>query len=216
MQNSFSFKAALLEYRTSGNMPRSLYQQLCRLVQIVLRSKGICSQSVYDEVQGAFLEKLLRFQSSFYVRLELHAEKQARSFLSLTVSSVLSDYYRREKGERLTSLDAFEPGVKDALQPEESWHVYRLEAHSIYQQIWQKLSQDLREVFCCIYSAGETIQTVANTQGVSLGKVHKDKCRIAALVAPEASIEEVAQLVYRLMALEFCCQQQSFVQSKIV
>lgn len=206
MQDTFSFKDTLLAYRSSGKMSRELYRQLCRLVQVVLRSKGISSQTVHDEVLGAFLEKLLRFRSSFYVRLEVHQEKQVRSFLSLTVSSVLCDYYRREKGERLTSLDAFESGVQEALQPEESWHLYRLEAHSLYRPLWQKLSQELREVFCRLYSAGEKIQVIADQRGVSVGKVHKDKSRIAAIVAPEASIEEVAQWVYRLMALEFCCQ----------
>jgi hypothetical protein len=36
--------------------------------------------------------------------------------------------------------------------------------------------------------------------------VHKDKVRISQVIAPEASVEEVAQMIYRLIALTFCCQ----------
>ncbi|HEY9843347.1 MAG: hypothetical protein ACAI44_23175, partial [Candidatus Sericytochromatia bacterium] len=65
-----------------------------------------------------------------------------------------------------------------------------------------------KEIFCLVYSGGRTVEEVAAEKGLSLGKVHKDKVRISQQIAPEASIEEVAQMVYRLIALEFCCQGQ--------
>lgn len=206
MSQTFSYKQALLQYRASGQMSRELYAALVRLVQIVLRSKGVSGEQTIEEVQGAFFEKLLKFKSVFYLRLELYAESQTRSFLAMTINSVLTDYYRREKLEKLSSLDALELPEQERLQPEETWARYRLEAHCIYRELWQKLSAELREIFCLVYNGGKTVEEVAEAKGLSLGKIHKDKVRISQLIAPEASIEEVAQMVYRLIAIEFCCK----------
>ncbi|PKL77652.1 MAG: hypothetical protein CVV27_04865 [Candidatus Melainabacteria bacterium HGW-Melainabacteria-1] len=208
MSQTFSYKQALLHYKACGEMTRELFTSLSRLVQIVLRSKGISAQQTIEEVQSAFFEKLLKFKSVFYLKLELYAESQVRSFLAMTVNSVLSDYYRREKLERISSLDALEPPEQERLQPEETWNRYKLEAHCLYRGLWERLSQELKVVFCLVYSGGQTVEEVARHQGHSLGKVHKDKVRISQVIAPEASVEEVAQMIYRLLALEFCCQGQ--------
>ena len=88
MSQTFSYKQALLQYRASGTMSRELYAALTRLVQVVLRSKGVAGEQTLEEVQGAFFEKLLKFKSVFYLRLELYAESQTRSFLAMTINSV--------------------------------------------------------------------------------------------------------------------------------
>lgn len=208
MSQTFSFKTALLQYKASGQMSRELYAALSRLIQVVLRSKGIAEAQVLEEVHGAFFEKLLRFKSVFYLRLELYAESQTRAFLAMTINSVLTDYYRREKLEKLSSLDALDLPEQERLMPEETWGRYKLEAHCLYRQLWQKLSRELREIFCLVYSGGRTVEEVAEAFSLSVGKVHKDKVRISKIIAPEASVEEVAQMIYRLIALEFCCQGQ--------
>lgn len=208
MSQAFSYKHALLNYKASGKMSTELYTALVRLTRIVLRSKGVSNEQTLEDVQSAFFEKLLKFKSLFYLRLELYGESQTRSFLAMTIGSVLTDYYRREKLEKISSLDAMEPGMQERLQPEETWTRYRLEAQCLYQPIWQKLSAELREIFCLIYNGGKTVEEVASYKGLSLGKIHKDKVRISQVIAPEASIEEVAQMIYRLLALEFCCQGQ--------
>lgn len=205
MSQSFSFKQALLDYKARGNMSKDLFAQLSRLVQIVLRSKGVSTQQTLEEVQSAFFEKLLKFKSVFYLKLDLYAESQVRSFLAMTINSVLTDYYRREKLERLSSLDALELPEQERLQPEETWHRYRLEAHCIYRGLWERFSRELKEIFCLVYNGGKTVEEVAAQRAVSVGKVHKDKVRISQIVAPEASVEEVAQMIYRLLSLEFCC-----------
>lgn len=204
MNNEFSFKSELLAYRQQGKMSRALYAALVRMIHISLRSKGVSSEDVIADVQSAFFEKLLKFKAVFYLKLQLYSEGQTRSFLNMTVSSVLIDYYRREKMDRLSSLDAFE--CPDNALPETTWNHYKLEAQSIYQPLWHKLSQELQEIFCLVYNGGKNLEEVAQLKSISLGKVHKDKVRISQLIAPEASIEEVAQMVYRLMALHFCCQ----------
>jgi len=206
MNAIFNYKTALLTYRASGQMPRELYEQLTRLVRVVLRSKGVDNASVYDEVQSAFFEKILKFKSLFYTKLALYSEAQTRSFLSMTIHSVLMDHYRREQSARFSSLDALEQ--PEQLLPETTWNQYKLEAHSLYRQLWSKLSAELRSLFCLLYSGGKNVEAAAEIRKVSVGKIHKDKVRIAELIAPEASIEEVAQMAYRLMALEFCCQDQ--------
>lgn len=208
MSEPFSYKTSLLAYRASGKMSKDLYLQLSRLIQIVLRAKGVESQTVIDDVHSAFFEKLLKFKGLFYTKLALYDERQVRSFLSLTIGSVLMDFYRREKLDRVSSLDLLEPYEQERLQPEETWNNYKLEAYSIYKKLWQGLSQELKEIFCLVYDAGHTVEEVAALRSLSLGKIHKDKVRISQVIAPEASIEEVAQMVYRLMAIEFCCKGQ--------
>ena len=208
MTQPFSYKISLLDYKASGRMSSELYRQLSRLVQIVLRTKGVASNELLEDVQSAFFEKLLKFKGLFYTRLALYDEKQVRSFLAMTINSVLTDHYRREKLERVSSLDALEQHEQDRLQPEETWDRYKLEAHCLYRRLWQDFSAELREIFCLVYSGGKTVEEVAAHKSLSVGKIHKDKVRISKLVAPEASVEEVAQMIYRLLALEFCCQGQ--------
>lgn len=202
-KTTFSYKSALLAYRASGQMDAELYRQLVRLVRVVLRSKGISTPQLYDEIESAFFEKLLKFKGLFYTRLRLYSEAQTRSFLSMTIHSVLMDYYRREQLDRLSSLDALEQ--PDQLLPETTWSHYKLEAYSLYQRLWGRFSEELKTLFCLLYNGGKNVEEAAELRGVSVGKIHKDKVRMAELVAPEASVEEVAQMVYRLIALEYCC-----------
>jgi DNA-directed RNA polymerase specialized sigma24 family protein len=203
---NFSYKEALLLYQSQGQMSKELFRHLHQLVALVLRSKGIQAPSLIDEIFSQFLEKLLNFKSSFYIKMRLFQEKQVRSFLSMTIQSVLIDYYRREKTDRVVSLENFEPWQADCLQPEESWHTYKLEANLIYQSLWQKLPSELQEIFCQIYDGGFNLEFIAQKRQVSLGKIHKDKTRISEIIAKESSLEEVAQMVYRLMAIEFCSE----------
>ncbi|HEY9838817.1 MAG TPA: hypothetical protein V6D23_00075, partial [Candidatus Obscuribacterales bacterium] len=189
MSQTFSYKQSLLQYKATGKISRELYQNLTRLVDIVLRSKGVASDQIIEDVRSGFFEKLLKFKSIFYLKLELYAESQTRSFLAMTINSVLTDYYRREKLERSSSLDALEVPEQERLQPEQTWHQYKLEAHCIYRRLWEKLSRELKEIFCLVYSGGRTVEEVAAEKGLSLGKVHKDKVRISQQIAPEASIE---------------------------
>lgn len=200
---SFSYKEHLLHYQGSGEMSRDLFNNLVQLIKWVLSQKGIRDSYVYEEVQGAFFEKLLKFKTMFYTRLRAYQENQVRAFLKMTIKSVLADFFRREKLDRLRSLDAFE--APETLLPETTWHHYKLEAYTLYQKLWGLLGQDLKELFCLIYNGGLKLEAVAKRRGQSLGKVHKDKARIGQVVAPEASVEEVAQMVYRLMATELCC-----------
>jgi RNA polymerase sigma factor (sigma-70 family) len=206
MNHTFSYKEALLNYQKTGSLSRELYFELSRLVQIVLRTKGISAEHIHDEIRSAFFEKLLKFKRVFYLKLELYSEKQARSFLAMTVNSLLIDYYRHEKSSQFSSLDAFEPYEQDRLQPEETWHQYRYEAQTLYQSLWAKLPVELQIIFCLVYNGGKTVEEVAAERNLSVGKVHKDKVRISQVIAPEASVEEVAQMIYRLIALTFCCQ----------
>lgn len=206
MSQTFSFKEALLTYQSEGNMSRELFIQLQRYAQLVLRSKGVQSAELIEDVFGLFLEKLLNFKSVVYLKMRLYNEKQVRSLISLTLHSVLIDYYRREKAERTQSLDELEPWQAESLLPEESWQTYRLEATSLYKRLWGLLPRDLQDLFCLLYDGGLNLETAAEKRQVSLGKVHKDKARIGEIIAKESSLEEVAQMVYRLMALEYCLQ----------
>jgi len=204
MSQPFSFKVALLQFHAEGQLSRELFQQLQRLALLVLRSKGVTSEELYQDVFSLFMEKLLNFKSTLYLKMALYQEKQVRSFLSLTLHSVLIDYYRREKASQMVSLDTLEPWQAESLLPEESWHGYRFEALALYKQIWAQLSQDLQTLFCQLYDGGHNLEALAEIRQVSLGKVHKDKARLGEIIARECSFEEVAQMVYRLLALEFC------------
>ena len=203
MSQPFSFKSELLAYKASGQMSRPLFDALSQLNLRVLSSKGIYDTSVQNDVFSAFLEKILKFKSVFYTKMLLYDENQVRAFLNMTLRSVLIDYFRREKLDRLRSLDALD--VPEILQPETTWNAYKLEAYGVYRQIWSRFSEELRDLFCRLYSGGQKLEDIARDSGCSVGKVHKSKKQISQLVAPEASIEEVAQMVYRLIALEFCC-----------
>lgn len=184
-------------------MSRQLFQQLLTLVQKVLYAKGVKDSHLHAEICSAFCEKLLKFKSLFYTKLQLYSEAQTRSFLAMTVRSVLLDHYRKENQQRTHSLDAL-PNPDNFL-PETSWQHFKLEAYGLYEKCWKKLDQELRELFCLLYDEAKTLEHLAAERQQSLGKIHKDKKRISQLIAPEASVEEVAQMIYRLMVLEFCC-----------
>lgn len=207
MHKNFAVKEELINFRQTGVFSKALFTELQRFAQIVLRSKGVSSLDDQENIFSLFLQKMLKYQGNFYRQLEAYHEKQIRTFLAMTLKCCMLDYFRAQKqGEE--SLDQhlaadFLPSslreVFVSLHP-----YYLLEAQAICSIIWNKLNLDLQEVFCLHYEAGTKIEDIARLKKVSLGKVDKDKKRIAQAIASEASLVEVAGLVYNFLARTMC------------
>lgn len=207
MSKESLLQTELINFRQSGVFSKKLFLELQRFAQIVLRSKGVSSPDDQENIFSQFLQKMLKYQGNFYLQLEAYHEKQIRTFLAMTLKCCMLDYFRAQKqGEEsldehlaAESLPAALKEVFVSLHP-----YYELEAQAICLTVWNKLNLDLQEVFCLLYEAGSKIETVAQLKQVSLGKVDKDKKRIAQAIASEASLVEVAGLVYNLLARKMC------------
>jgi len=202
-----ALRTELIHYRQTGDFSRRLFKELERLAQLVLRSRGISQPDVRENIFSAFLQKLLRYKGDFYLKLESYHIKQIRSFLIMTLKCCIADYFRAQKFKE----ESFDALLESEASPAELKEIfvglhpyYEQEAQAVYLLIWQKLSQDLRRLFCLVYDAGAKTQQLADALGVSLGKIDKDKKRIAQCVASESSVTEVGLLVYNLISRRLC------------